>query len=179
MLNRIVTIQANSETQIRGNTKRIIVRRADADFQVITDKEESAVVGQGDNFLFEKTASFIRLINLGDEPNRLVLVIASSGEGDLKATSGTVEIANVSEINGAASDYEIKNFDIVEAGVKVLDSGVLRRSAIISTSQAMVFSKVQGGVGFTVDGVLTHDAMGELWVSGPTGSSVEVIEYLI
>ena len=174
---RKITIPANSETQLRGNTKRIVVRSAEYEFKAVTDKEEEAVLRRGDNFRFEFVAGFIRLINETNTDNVVVLMVASSDEGDLTATADSTEIVNVDEFNAAAGGFDIQNYDVTVEGVVILSGAVInRRTALISTSQAIEVAASQSGPRFTVDGVLEHPASGELWAFG--AGQVQVMEYL-
>ena len=169
-------LSAEEQTQVRGNIKRVIIRRASGPVLIETDKSELVEANQGDNIRFENVCGVMSLTNLSGVDNRLVLVLIADGEGDLTSTSGAVEIANISELTGASADFTISQFILDTAGKKILAAGVNRRSALISTNGPVAVSKSQGGTTFTVDGVLEHTAMGELWAAAD-GVTVEVLEY--
>lgn len=176
---RKITIPANSETQLRGNTKRIVVRSAEYEFKAVTDKEEEAVLRRGDNFRFEFVAGFIRLINETNTDNVVVLMVASSDEGDLTATADSTEIVNVDEFNAAAGGCDIRSYTVGPSGVEILSGAVTnRRTAIISPAGPIRIANTQGGTSFTVAGVLNHEASGSLWASADSDTVVEILEYL-
>lgn len=80
-------------------------------------------------------------------------------------------------VERAASGCQIHNHDVTAEGVEILSGSVInRRTALISTSQAIEVATSQGGTRFTVDGVLEHPASGELWAFG--AGQVQVMEYL-
>lgn len=178
MLNRIVSLGANQEVQVRGDYKRVIIRRASGPVRIETDKSEVVEARQGDNIYFEKTSAVLKIQDLSGYNNRLVLIMVSGGEGDLTSVAEAVEIANVSEIVGGARDYEIRNYDVTSAGTKVLSADSARRTALITTAGECQAKKSQNDVAyFTVDGVLEHSANGELWLFG--SGRVEVMEYFV
>lgn len=179
MRERKIKIPAGGETQLRGNTKRIVVRGASASFRVVSDKKEEAVLFDGDNFEFEEVANSVRFIDESGEGNTVLVIVSASGRGDLKSSAGSVNIENTEELNAAASDFNIADFSVSAAGTEVLSASVTnRRVAVISTDGPVRISKTQGGPSFTVDGVLTHPANGALWASADEAVSVEVLEYL-
>ena len=170
-------LSAEEQTQVRGNIKRVIIRRASGPVLIETDKSETVEAKQGDNIRFENVCGVMSITNLSGVDNRLMLVLVADGEGDMTSTAEVMEMANAGEITAGAADFDIRSYTAVAGGVQVLFSGVSRRSALISTAGPVSVSKIQGGESFTVDGVLDHPAQGALWVSGD-GVSVEVLEYL-
>jgi len=175
---RIVSLKANEQQQVRGNLKRVIVRRASGPVLIETDKSEVIEARQGDNVLFENVCSVMSLTDKTGMANRLWLVLVSDGEGDVSSVAATVDLANAGDLTAASPDYEIRNYTSTAAGVKILDAASNRRAAIISTDGLTKVGKTQGAADlFTVDGVLEHTAQGDLWAHGE-GVEIEVLEYL-
>ena len=180
MLNRIVALSANEQKQVRGNIKRVIIRRASGPVLIETDKSESIEVRQGDNIRFENVCSVMSITDLSGMTNRLVMVLVSDAEGDLTSAASAVEIANTEEIARSilsAGSCDISVHQATMGGTLVLSGAVEnRRTAVISTEGPVQVAVSKTGPRFTVDGVLEHPASGELWAFGE--SVVEVLEYL-
>lgn len=154
MLNRIVALSANQQQQVRGNIKRVIIRRASGPVLIETDKSESIEVRQGDNIRFENVCSVMSITDLSGMSNRLVMVLVSDAEGDVTSSATAVEIANTAELTGAAPNFEIHNHVMDGNPVEILAEGISRRQAVITTSGKVSVMKSAGGPTFTVDGVL-------------------------
>ncbi|MDP2505643.1 hypothetical protein [Oceanobacter sp. 3_MG-2023] len=183
MLNRTVKLSANGSIQVRGDIKRVIVRRSTSGFLMETDKNERVEAAQGDNFLFEKVSGVLTLTDLSGSENHIELILVASNEGDVSSAASAVDVANVAEmakgLAAAAGSCEINTYAASAEGVMIL-SGLVenRRTAIVSTSGAIQVATSQGGNRFTVDGVLDHPASGELWAFGDSEILIEVMEYL-
>lgn len=179
MLDRIIVLSAGAEIPVRGNVKRVIVRKASGGLFLRTDGSEEVEVSQGDNVQFEKVSGTLFVKNTENFEQKVVLVLASGSGGDIVSAAGAVTIANTEELNLAASDFNIAEYTASVGGVEILSASVTnRRGAIISTSGPIRISKTQGGTSFTVDGGLTHEALGALWASSDTDVTVQVLEYL-
>jgi hypothetical protein len=178
VLNRKIKLESNGQTQVRGKVKRVIVRESTGPVLIETDKNESVVVNQGDNVLFESVSNVMTITDLSDEQNEILFVIIFDGEGDIKTASSVAEISNTNDIVGAAPDFSIHYYYLTGDPVKILDAETSRRSALISTmGGACSISKSSGGQTFTIDGILEHCANGELWAVG-NDVEVEILEYL-
>jgi hypothetical protein len=177
VLNRKIKLESNGQTQVRGKVKRVIVRESIGPVLIETDKNESVVVNQGDNVLFESVSNVMTITDLSGDKNEILLVVIFDGEGDIKTASSVSEISNMIDFVNAAPDFRISNYDLTGSYVQILGGADSRRSALISTDGKCLISKTVGGPTFTVEGVLEHDANGELWAFG-AGVKVEVLEYL-
>lgn len=177
MLDRELFIPAGSAQEIWGEVQRVVVRKSSGPVLLKTDKNEEIEASQGDNISFEVQAKKLFVHNKTGADQNITLALATVARGNLESNSGAVEIVNTEEINAAASGFEIQNYDVTVEGVVILSGAVInRRTALISTSQAIEVAASQSGPRFTVDGVLEHPASGELWAFG--AGQVQVMEYL-
>ena len=184
MDNRKVKLAAAGQTQVRGNIKRIVIRRASGPVFIETDQAEAVEAIQGDNILFEKACKVMTVTDTSGFQNELTLLLVGSSEGDVSNAAGTVEIANTDEIGRAvttgAATCDIRKINAGIGGVQVLAAGVNRRMALVSTSGPVQFatSAAPGGQVFVIDGVLEYPALGELWAFGTDSITIEVMEFI-
>ena len=181
MDNRKVTLEAAGQTQVRGNIKRVILRRASGPVLIETDEAEAVEAIQGDNILFEKACGVMSITDVSGFPNELVLLLVSSSEGDVSGAAGTVEVANTAEmgrsIQTGANTCDIRRYTVGTSGVKALED-ITRRSALLSSSGPIEVATSQAGTRMVIDGVLDYPASGELWLWTNEGTvTVELMEF--
>lgn len=181
MDNRKITLPAAGQTQVRGNIKRVVIRRASGPVFIETDMAEAVEAIQGDNILFEKACGVMTVTDTSGFQNELTLLLVGSSEGDVSNAAGTVDVANATELgramNAGADSVQIRRYDLASGDVQILGDNA-RRVAVISTNSDVKVSLSQGDAVnyFVVNGVLEHAANGALWASGV--GVVEVLEYL-
>jgi hypothetical protein len=159
-----MNLTAGEAKQIRGNTKRLIVRRATGPILIETDKNESVELIQGDNVLFENIAGSMTIKDISGGANSLQLILVGSGEGDIASSAGAVEVANKVSI----TEVPAKRWNVIGyqgfGPFYLLPENENRKYAVISCdSPFYIYSNHWANNGLLVDGSYVHEGPAALW----------------